>query len=272
MTAASNHWGAPPERHDTSEPPPDHHPSIAPMGETALIVTLGVAISETAHARVRALCARLDAAPVPGMTEYVPAYTTVTVFYDPVRAAVAPGAGSPAPAGNARVTSPLARVRSALAALVDELEAAPPGAARTVEIPVCYGGDLGPDLDFVARHAGLTPDEVVAIHTAGDYLVHMIGFAPGFPYLGGMSPRIAAPRRPSPRVSVPAGSVGIAGGQTGVYPLSTPGGWQLIGQTPVALFRPTEDPPTLLRLGDRVRFVAIGRDELARLAGSGAAG
>ncbi len=109
---------------------------------------------------------------------------------------------------------------------------------RTVEIPVCYGGEFGEDLAFVAEHADLTPDEVIEIHSGAEYLVYMLGFAPGFPYLGGMPERITAPRRDSPRLKIPAGSVGIAGSQTGVYPIETPGGWRLIGRTPLALFRP----------------------------------
>jgi inhibitor of KinA len=134
-----------------------------------------------------------------------------------------------------------------------------------VEIPVCYGGEFGADLDFVAKHANLTPGEVIEIHSAADYLVHMIGFAPGFPYLGGMSSKIAAPRRSSPRLKVPAGSVGIAGEQTGIYPLETPGGWQLIGRTPLALFRPEQDPPTLLQPGDIVRFRPITPQQFREL-------
>jgi inhibitor of KinA len=134
-----------------------------------------------------------------------------------------------------------------------------------VDIPVCYGGDFGPDLDAVSSHTGLSTEEVVAIHGEPDYLVYMIGFAPGFPYLGGMSERLASPRRESPRAKIPPGSVGIAGSQTGVYPIETPGGWQLIGRTPLRLFRPERDEPSLLRTGDRVRFQAIDRAEYGDL-------
>jgi inhibitor of KinA len=218
-------------------------PRLSLLGDSAVTISLGDSISEEIHARVRALCARLDAKPPVGMVEYVPAYTTVTVFFDPLHRAA---------------------TRTAIASLVDDLDSVSTATPRTVDIPVCYGGDLGPDLEMVAEQAKLSPDEVVAIHTAGDYLVYMIGFAPGFPYLGGMDPRIAAPRRAAPRLTVPVGTVGIAGTQTGVYPLATPGGWQLIGRTPLALFRPLEDPPTLLRLGDRVRFRAIDRAEYER--------
>jgi KipI family sensor histidine kinase inhibitor len=129
-------------------------------------------------------------------------------------------------------------------------------AGRQIEVPVSYGGDNGPDLDDVARHTGLTPAEVVQQHTEGEYIVYLLGFLPGFAFLGGLAPALATPRRAEPRTAVPAGSVGIGGEQTGVYPLVSPGGWQLIGHTSVRLFDPQAAEPTLLRPGDRVRFVA----------------
>lgn len=128
-------------------------------------------------------------------------------------------------------------------------------ASRLVEIPVIYGKEAGPDLQVVADHAAMTPKQVVELHSSTDYVVYFIGFQPGFPYLGGLDSRLHTPRRAEPRVSVPAGSVGIGGSQTGVYPLASPGGWQLLGQTPIALFNPQQQPPTLLRPGDSVRFV-----------------
>lgn len=127
--------------------------------------------------------------------------------------------------------------------------------SRAVAIPVIYGGEAGPDLSVVADHAGLTPRQVVELHSSSEYVVFFIGFQPGFPYLGGLDARLHTPRRAEPRVKVPAGSVGIGGSQTGVYPLASPGGWQLLGQTRTALFDPLQQPPTLLRPGDRVRFV-----------------
>jgi inhibitor of KinA len=135
--------------------------------------------------------------------------------------------------------------------------------ARLVEIDVCYGGEFGPDLEEVARLRGLSVDEVVRIHSTGDYLVYMIGFSPGFPYLGGLDSRIATPRRAAPRTLVPAGSVGIGGDQTGVYPIASPGGWQLIGRTPQQIFVVSREPPTLIQAGDRVRFRSISADEFA---------
>jgi allophanate hydrolase subunit 1 len=139
-------------------------------------------------------------------------------------------------------------------------------AARTVDIPVCYGGEFGPDLDEVAELCGLTAVEVVALHAGGEYLAYMIGFAPGFPYLGGLPDQLVVPRKAAPRLHVPAGSVGLAGKQTGVYPQDSPGGWQIIGRTPIRLFTPERTPPTLLQAGDVVRFRAISCEEYGRLA------
>jgi KipI family sensor histidine kinase inhibitor len=128
---------------------------------------------------------------------------------------------------------------------------------RVIEIPVAYGGVDGPDLEVVARHCGLTNTEIVARHSAADYVVYFLGFQPGFAYLGGMDPSLATPRRAEPRTIVPAGSVGIGGMQTGVYPAATPGGWQIIGRTAITLFNPEAQPPALLQAGDRVRFVPV---------------
>lgn len=231
---------------------------LFPLGDRAVVVQWGETISADAHRAIRSFVQRLEEAPFPGMTECVAAYTTVTVYYDPYHIYMA-WQRSGENAGD--IDSPYAYVCSAVEALLSDRPHRSIDQPATVVIPVCYGGEYGPDLEHVAAACGLTPAEVVHIHTEPDYLVHMIGFAPGFPYLGGMSERIATPRRAVPRVSVPAGSVGIAGGQTGVYPLSTPGGWQLIGRTPLALFRPDREPPTVLQAGDTVRFQAISREE-----------
>lgn len=219
---------------------------LVPQGDQAVVVRLGTEINLTAHHLVRSLSIYLDHHPFPGMVEYVPAFTTVTIYYD-----------------TRRLTYKEAEeiVRECMHNL--EHEERSPG--RIIRIPVCYGGDYGPDLTDVARHNGLSEDEVVQIHTTGEYLVYMIGFAPGFPYLGGLSERIATPRLSTPRLSIPAGSVGIAGGQTGVYPISTPGGWRLIGRTPLALFRPNDTPPSLLAAGDMVRFYSVSEDEYHHL-------
>ena len=210
------------------------------------MVTLGDSIDEATHRLVRAATARIDRHTLRGIVDQVPAFTSIAVHYDP--AVVAEQSGT---------AGPYDFVRDALDRLLADVAAEDLPAPRTVEIPVCYGGDLGPDLDEVARSHDLTPDDVISIHTSGNYLVYMIGFMPGFAYLGGLPERIATPRRKTPRTAVPAGTVGIGGSQTGVYPLVSPGGWNLIGRTPRAIFDIRRDEPTLLSTGDRVRFRAL---------------
>ncbi|WP_409291447.1 5-oxoprolinase subunit PxpB [Peribacillus sp. SCS-37] len=229
---------------------------LYPLGDGAVVIELGKEISPGVQHMVRVVSALLDEQESGWLVEYVPAFTTVTVFYDIVRAASLSGGRYPFQA----VTFELKKL------LRDPglLDIPKP---RIVDIPVCYGGRFGPDLGFVAEYNGLTPEEVILIHAGGEYDVHMIGFAPGFPYLGGMSERIAAPRKETPRLKIPERSVGIAGNQTGIYPIETPGGWQLIGRTPLSLFQPDEESPSLLRAGDRVRFRPVPEKEYAELSG-----
>ncbi|WP_424768503.1 5-oxoprolinase subunit PxpB [Paenibacillus sp. sgz302251] len=229
---------------------------IVPLGESAIRMELGNSIHPDIHRKVKRIVDGLDKYPFPGMIECVPAFTSVTVFYDPLKIR------------KLHISRPefadqscYEIVSATLQQLVSKLDDHADDKPRIVEIPVCYGGEFGPDLDDVAAHNGLTPEEVIAIHSSGEYLVYMIGFAPGFPYLGEMSERIATPRRSSPRTEIPAGSVGIAGMQTGIYPISTPGGWQLIGRTPLQLFRPKEEQPSLLRSGDTIIFRSISLEE-----------
>lgn len=220
--------------------------SFSPLGDQAIILEIGNEINEETHHRVRAVTALLETDPPQWMSEFIPAFTTVSIVYSPLQVSYE-------------------EAKMELAALLkkaSEITLPPP---RTIEIPVCYGGDHGPDLEYVARHNGLSAEEVIAIHTGASYTVHMIGFAPGFPYLGGMSEKIAAPRKVSPRVTIPERSVGIAGNQTGVYPISTPGGWQLIGRTPTRLFLPDHEIPSLLSAGDTVVFRQITADEYQTL-------
>ncbi len=224
---------------------------VSPLGDRAVLITLGVAIDEATHRRVRAVTARVSGARHAGVTDIVPAFVSVTVHYDPC--AFASADASPFEAVTAWLQQTLAGVRP------DELPA-----PRVVEIPVCYGGAFGPDLDDVARQHALSPEQVVHLHTGGDYLVYMVGFMPGFAYLGGLPDAIATPRRSSPRTAVPAGTVGIGGQQTGVYPLESPGGWNLIGRTPLRVFDIERPEPALLVTGDRVRFRAISLDEFQR--------
>ncbi len=221
-------------------------PRFATLSDRALVVHLGDQIDTAMFRAVRSMSRQLEANPPAGMVEVVPAFTTVAVYYDPLCTS------------EAELTSHI----NGLESLLDSTAEPPP---RIVEIPVCYGGEFGSDLEFVAKHARISTSEVIEVHSAADYLVHMIGFAPGFPYLGGMSSKISTPRRSSPRLKIPAGSVGIAGDQTGIYPLETPGGWQLIGRTPLELFQPNQDPPTLLQAGDVVRFRSISPQQFREL-------
>lgn len=211
-------------------------PRLLPAGDSAIVAEFGDGIDLQVSARVRFLHRALGDVPPPGIVETVPTYRSLMVHYDPA------------------VLS-----REAVERLIAEAASRPPDtvreAVRTVEIPVLYGGLAGPDLADVAALAGLREQEVVDLHASGEYVVFMLGFMPGFAYLGGLSPRIATPRLATPRTLVPAGSVGIAGAQTGVYPTESPGGWRLIGRTPVALFDTGASPPALLRAGDRVRFL-----------------
>ena len=233
--------------------PPAAAPMLFPLGDAAVVVQFGGGISPATHAAIQDFSNRLVHFPFEGLREVVPAFTTLTVYYDPWLVS------------QQGAYAPYAKVVESLRQLLAAAPALPPVAAATVEIPVWYGGAYGPDLAVVAQHARLPPAEVIARHAAPEYLVHMIGFAPGFPYLGGLDERLATPRRAVPRAQVPAGSVGIAGPQTGIYSLPTPGGWQLIGRTPLRLFNPDWASPSLLHAGQHLRFVPISEAEYARL-------
>jgi inhibitor of KinA len=228
--------------------------ALTPLGDRALRIQLGEGIDEATHRRVRAVFARLASRPVPGTIDIVPAYASVTVHYDPARL--------PNEESDSAATSAYERFAAAIHTTLDALTTETLPEPRVVEIPVSYGGELGPDLAEVARQHGLSEEEVVRLHSGASYLVYMLGFAPGFAYLGGLPEALVTPRRPEPRTAVPAGSVGIGGGQTGVYPLVSPGGWQLIGRTSIRLFDPRRDPPALLSVGDIVRFRAVAPNEL----------
>ena len=213
-------------------------PRFLPAGDQALVVELGDTIDPLINRRVRNLMDAIEAAQVDGVFDLVPTYRSILVYYDPMR------------------TSP-PELRATVTELDRSSEERTFQDARTVEVPTLYGGEYGPDLEFVAEHAGLTSQEVIDIHSGADYQVYMMGFSPGFPYLGGMSERLTTPRLDTPRLEIPAGAVGIAESQTGIYPLASPGGWRLIGRCPLKLFDPDAEPPSLLAAGDRVRFVPI---------------
>jgi inhibitor of KinA len=221
-------------------------PRVLPAGDQALLVEVGEGIDEGVNRAVHRLAVAVRRQSIAGVLDLVPTYRSLLVCYDPLAIAL----------------RDLEHRVSALFRTLDTIDLPEP---RTVEIRVCYGGEYGPDLAFVAECNELTAEEVVDLHSSGRYTVYMMGFSPGFAYLGGMSPRIAAPRLATPRTSIPAGSVGIAREQTGIYPVESPGGWQLIGRTPLRLFDPRREPPTLLEPGDVIRFVRIGEEEFLEL-------
>ena len=222
-------------------------PQCAPLGDRALQIRLGDRLDLGVNTRVHQLVRRIRTAQLPGLTDLVPAYTTLTVHYHPAHWRF----------------EELVRTLTPLIDAADALDM-PPG--RAVVLPICYGGAFGPDLEIVAAHAGLTANEVIQRHRAGIYRVYFLGFSPGFAYLGGLDPALAMARRATPRPMVAAGSVGIAGAQTGIYPHTTPGGWQIIGRTPLQLFEPNRTPPCLLAPGDTLRFNAISADAFDALA------
>lgn len=216
-----------------------------PCGDQAVTVEWGSTIDEHINRQVHAFARKVEALSHPAITEVVPTYRSATVHYRPEVFSYEE---------LKQLLAPLAQGSA------EEAEELP-----VVEIPVCYGGEYGPDLEEVAQHCSLTPEEVIARHTAPTYRIYMLGFTPGFPYLGGMDPSIAAPRRKEPRIHIPAGSVGIAGEQTGVYPIVSPGGWQLIGRTPLRLFDPQREQPILLSAGAGIRFVPIDEETFRKM-------
>jgi KipI family sensor histidine kinase inhibitor len=213
------------------------------LGDRALLVTLSRDVSREVNDQALGLARAVERAAIPGVDEAQPAYSSFCVHFDPARVR------------RSYIEAFVRRIMEDGGTLA-ELEGAAP---RLVEIPVAYGGEEGPDLEWSARHLGISPEELVRRHTARAYRVFMVGFTPGFPYLGGMDETIALPRLPEPRSRVAAGSVGIGGNQTGIYPWETPGGWRLLGRTGVELFSPSHDDPSLLHPGDEVRFVAGDR-------------
>ena len=222
-------------------------PTISPVGDCAISIDFGQVIDPKINRHIRQTIERIQELKLDGITELVPTYCALLIQYDAMlysysdicnlmEPLLEPSATNDA---NERVT--------------------------VIEIPTVYGGEFGPDLGFVASHNNLSEDEVVSIHSGTDYLVYMLGFIPGFTYLGGMDPRIATPRLSAPRTLIPAGSVGIAGEQTGTYPSDSPGGWQIIGRTPVTMYDMSKEQAALLSAGDYVRYVPIDEAEYNRI-------
>ncbi|WP_297091321.1 5-oxoprolinase subunit PxpB [Thermococcus sp.] len=219
-------------------------PTIKPAGDSALLVSFGEVIDEKINGRIHSIAREIEKVGFEWLVEAVPAYSSLLVIYDPLKASY---------------TAVEASIKPLLNVETGTFD------GRLVKVPVVYGGQYGPDIDFVAEHSGLSVDDVIEIHSRPTYLVYFLGFLPGFAYLGGMDERIAVPRLEKPRLKVPAGSVGIAGKQTGIYPLESPGGWRLIGRTPLRLFNPLKEQPTLLQPGDRVKFVPIDGEEFVEI-------
>ncbi len=220
-------------------------PKFRIMGDRSLLVELGDEISPSVNQRVQELFTVLDLHPVDGVRELVPSYRSLLVVYDPLNISL----------------GDLTRTIHETYQNLEQTELPDP---RTIDIPIVYGGERGPDLESVAQYHHITPQAVIDYHTRPTYRVYMIGFTPGYPYLGEVPDAIATPRRKTPRILVPKGSVGIAKQQTGIYSVDSPGGWQIIGWTPVNLFDPKAQPPSLLMMGDRVRFEAISAQEASQ--------
>jgi KipI family sensor histidine kinase inhibitor len=218
-------------------------PVFRPMGDRSLLVELGEKIAPDVNRRVQELMLKLQQARLPGVREFAPGYRSLLVVFDPL------------------TLSP-----SELKARITEVAGRPGSAglpqAKLLSVPVFYGGDYGPDLEEVAGRLGISTDEVIRLHTETMYRVYMIGFTPGYPYMGELPAALAVPRRSTPRTRVPKGSVGIAQRQTGIYSVESPGGWQIIGWTPIELFDPTRQLPSLLEMGDRVKFEAVRQVEI----------
>ena len=221
-------------------------PRFLSGGERAIFVEFGDSIDPDVNQRVRNLKLALEKAGIPGVVESVPTYRSLLVYFEPLQ-----------------VSTP--KLRETVCHLLRSAIEKELPKRKLIEIPAAYGGEFGPDLELVAKHNNLSTAEVVQIHSGTRYLIYMIGFMPGFPYLGGMSAKIATPRKTTPRLKIPAGSVGIAGNQTGIYPAESPGGWQIIGRTPLELFRPTQEPPAILQAGDYLTFGRITPEEFAMI-------
>ena len=231
---------------------------ITPLGDSALVVRVRDISADPDDESLRAVLdalERIKSAQIPGVIELAPAYTTIGVFFDPLQV-------TSAGAHPVAVFDWMAeQIRKAVSRKMKSAKRT----ARLIKIPVCYDPEFALDLNEVARHAGLSAKEVIDLHHAAEYRVNCVGFTPGFPFLAGLPKKLATPRHATPRKEIPAGSVAIGGAQTGIYPIKSPGGWNIVGRTPLRLFSPEKEPPSLLRPGDLVRFLSITRSEFEHL-------
>ena len=216
-------------------------------GDQGLLVEYGDGIDFEVNTKVRTMAIIMKQNTPKGVIEAIPTYRSLLLVYDP------------------SITN-LAKLQKELQKLEERLEEIQISPPDTVEIPVCYGGEFGPDIEFVAETHDLSVKEVIQLHSEPEYLIYMVGFTPGFPFLGGLSEKLHTPRLETPRTFVPQGSVGIANNQTGIYPVSSPGGWQLIGRSPIKLFAPERPNPFLYQAGDHIKFKPIALEEYSRLA------
>jgi len=220
---------------------------LVPVGDCVVVVEFDERIDRSINARAVSLAARVRAARIPGVRDVVPTFRSVGVYFDPLQT---------------DYELLIRRLERDAVALDMQAETADSSeTAEPIRVPVCYGGEFGPDLSEVAAFGGITESEAARLHASAVYRVFMMGFLPGFAYMGTLDPRIAAPRRSTPRTRVPAGSVAIAGPQTGIYPSESPGGWWLIGRTPLRLFDPFRPEPSTFAAGDLVRFYPVSRAE-----------
>lgn len=217
-------------------------------GDCGLLVEYGNTIDPAVNQKVRSMAIVVKDNMPAGVIEIIPTYRSILIYYDP------------------SITTPsfLKATLTDLESSLSEIKIPPP---KVVQIPVCYGGEYGPDIDHVAQSHNLTLQEVIHLHSEPEYLIYMVGFTPGFPFLGGLPEVLHTPRLKTPRTRVPEGSVGIANGQTGVYPIASPGGWQLIGKTPISLFSPERSSPILYQAGDRIRFKPISPSDYQQISG-----
>ena len=215
---------------------------ILTVGDSSVLVEFGKEISPEINARIATMVKLVKVQQIEGIVDMIPSFCALLINYD------------------SRVIT-YAKLKKRLADVLKIDAKAENVASQVFEIPVCYGGQYGPDMTNLKEHAGLSEEEIIAIHSGSDYLIYMLGFLPGFPYLGGLDERIHIPRLASPRIKIPAGSVGIGGAQTGIYPLDSPGGWQLLGQTPVKTYDPERETPILFEAGDYIRFVPVSEVE-----------
>jgi inhibitor of KinA len=208
------------------------------MGDRSFLVELGDTIAPDINRRVQRLMRKIEQAEWPGLAELSPGYRSLLVVFDPLRV-------------------PPEELMNRITDIAAQADDSGPPSAKLLTVPVFYGGDYGPDLEWVAGHLSISVEDVIRLHTATIYRVYMIGFTPGYPYMGELPEALAVPRRSTPRTRVPKGSVGIAQRQTGIYPVESPGGWQIIGWTPIEFFDPTRKLPALLEMGDQVKFEAV---------------